>query len=125
MPYPLRQDTAPRAEWPAGLTHLENGMIVGAQAQYEAENFAPSDEPTAEELALENMDTFSDWLVGQCAQHRRVAVPIMRSGVGAMEAAVEACTVPQLVVLTLDGRSDVRAFAATTLKDRYLAEVLK
>lgn len=122
MTYPFRADQAQRATWPAGCVHLENGFIVGAAAHYEAQHSATDEESTAEDIAVENMDQFSDWLAGHCYQRYSVAAPVIRGGVGQMEMIIERSTVPELATLMLHARADVRAQACSEMQQRYLAE---
>lgn len=126
LPYPLRSDTAPRATWPAGLTHLGERGAVDSESEPDSDSdygYGAAESPDSDDVAMANMDQFADWLGGHCYQQYSVTAPVIRGTRSHREHSVEQATVPELATLMLSACPEVRAQASDVLRQRYLAEL--
>ena len=104
---------------------------TAAEQAAEPAPFDALDSSIAEDRALANVDSYTDWLASECIGVMdadstdvlyQVLLPTETFDVGMYQLKIDAATVPQLLHITLTASSASRAWPAQCeLKRRYLA----
>jgi hypothetical protein len=118
-PYPLRNDTHPRAKYPEGCEQFDR-FRQPTEAQERAADIAAADEAAARhDAAMRCADSMQDFLAGHCAYQYDVSFPSLSRDALDLGCELATATVPQLLCLVMHVRADVRAAAGSQLRKRY------
>ena len=75
----------------------------------------------AEERLLADLDTYTDWLGGECYQQGRVTLPFIPTDRSRIQELIDGMTVPHLVALSLYPSFAIAGAAMWELRQRYIA----